>query len=108
MSNYSDKNNMVILKGQIVSEPVFSHSCMGESFEEVTLRVPRLSEECDYIPLTISSRLGAQIKVGQMIGVVGNFRSYNKLEGGKSKLVLTVFVRSFVDPNTIDNSNQLQ
>lgn len=107
MSNYSDKNNMVILKGQIASEPVFSHSCMGESFEEVVLRVPRLSDECDYIPLTISSRLGAELKVGQMIGVVGNFRSYNKLENGKSKLLLTVFVRQLADPDTIENSNQI-
>ena len=107
MSNYSDKNNMVILKGKIVSEPIFSHSCMGENFEEVILEVPRLSAECDYIPLTISSRLGAQITLGNTIGVLGNFRSYNKVENGKSKLLLTVFVRSLVSPDQIENSNQI-
>ena len=107
MSNYADKNNMVILKGQIASKPVFSHSCMGETFEEIILKVPRLSNECDYIPLTVSSRLGATFEEGQMICIVGNFRSYNKLENGKSKLLLTVFVRSFVDPDKIENSNQI-
>ena len=107
MSNYSDKNNMVILKGQIASKPVFSHSCMGETFEEIILKVPRLSSECDYIPLTISSRLSTGLEIGQMIGVVGNFRSYNKLIDGKSKLLLTVFVRSLADPDSIENSNQI-
>lgn len=107
MSNYSDKNNMVILKGQIASKPVFSHSCMGETFEEVIIKVPRLSAECDYIPLTVSSRLSGSLELGQMIGVVGNFRSYNKLVDGKSKLLLTVFVRSFVNPDEIENSNQI-
>lgn len=107
MSNFSDKNNMVILKGKIVNDPVFSHSCMGENFQEVILEIERLSGECDYIPLTISSRLNEKITKGKTIGVFGNFRSYNKIENGKSKLVLTVFVREFINPDEIENSNQI-
>ena len=46
-------------------------------------------------------------KVGSLIGIVGQFRSYNKLMENKSKLVLRVFVRELVvpdeeDPNTIE------
>lgn len=57
MNNEAKTNNKVYLSGTIESEPVFSHELYGEGFYEFTLRVPRLSEQSDVIPITISERL---------------------------------------------------
>ena len=102
-------NNRVYLRGKIVSDTVFSHEVFDEKFYEFNLEVPRLSESFDTIPVTISEKLiDKRIKVGNQITVEGQFRSYNKQVDGKSKLVLTVFVRDVVEndedinPNTIE------
>jgi hypothetical protein len=67
----------------------------------VDILVPRLSESSDYIPLMISERLMdvRQDYTGQKIAVTGQFRSYNRHEERKNKLVLSVFVREveFID-----------
>jgi hypothetical protein len=94
--NYEQmNNNKVYLTGTIVSEPVFSHEVFGEGFYEMKLSVPRLSEQSDILPITISERLIEDnlIKINKQISIMGQFRSYNKIEGTKSKLMLTVFVR---------------
>ena len=87
------KNNKVYISGEVVSEPKFSHEVYNEGFYEFNLKVSRLSYAYDIIPVTISERLMSinKIKVGSKISGNGQFRSYNKLEDGKSKLVLTVF-----------------
>ena len=68
------------------------------------LAVNRLSEQADVIPLMISERLidvNADY-VGQTMEAVGQFRSYNRHEGTKNRLVLSVFVRevSFMEEFT--------
>ena len=35
MNNVFEKNNQVIIKGKCYSEPVYSHSVMGEGFYEL-------------------------------------------------------------------------
>ena len=98
--NYEQRNNnKVLLTGTIVSEPEFSHEVFGEGFYEMNLSVPRLSEQVDILPITISERLIEDnlIKIDKKISVSGQFRSYNKIEGDKSKLMLTVFVREVYD-----------
>ena len=99
------ENNKVYLQGEVVSEPVFSHDVLNEGFYTLEISIPRLSGQNDVIPVTISERLlaNANIKVGQIIALKGQFRSYNKIEENKSKLVLTVFVRELCDVD--DNSN---
>ena len=107
MNNY-EKNNNVIIKGHIEEAPVYSHSVLGEGFYEFKLTVPRLSEQVDKLPVTISERLLPQIKgLNQEIGIVGQLRSYNKLENDKSRLILTVFAREVVPADEISNSNQI-
>jgi len=94
--NYEQmNNNKVYLTGTIVTEPQFSHEVFGEGFYEMMISVPRLSEQNDILPITISERLieDNSIKVNKQISIMGQFRSYNKIEGTKSKLMLTVFVR---------------
>ncbi len=107
MNNEAKTNNKVYLSGTIESEPVFSHELYGEGFYEFTLRVPRLSEQSDVIPITISERLLGEKNLvkGTKISFYGQFRSFNKLVGEKSKLMLTVFVRDFLDDDEEANPN---
>lgn len=100
-------NNRVFLSGVVFSEPTFSHELYGEGFYEFILEVPRLSEQKDYIPVTISERLSGNVKLtrGEKISFYGQFRSFNKLSGEKSKLMLTVFVRDFADETDSNNPN---
>lgn len=107
MNNEAKTNNKVYLSGTIESEPVFSHELYGEGFYEFTLRVPRLSEQSDVIPITISERLLGEKNLvkGTEISFYGQFRSFNKLVGEKSKLMLTVFVRDFLDEDEEANPN---
>ena len=103
-------NNKVFLQGKVTSEPTFSHEIFDEAFYNLNLAIPRLSGQEDIIPITISDRLLAdkKLKIGDMIAIKGQFRSYNKIEDEKSKLILTVFVREICDydqnanPNTIE------
>ncbi|MCL2598379.1 MAG: single-stranded DNA-binding protein [Firmicutes bacterium] len=105
--NYLE-NNKVTLIGKVASTPVFSHELFDEKFYEFMLEVPRLSEYSDQIPVTVSDRLLkiGHLEIGQTICVSGQFRSYNKLMEGRSRLMLTVFVRDLpeiavTNPNTI-------
>lgn len=106
-SSSFDNNNHVILKGKIQELPVYSHTVMGEGFFEMYLEVERLSDEVDILPVTISERLITDFKIGDEIGIIGQFRSYNKLDQTKSKLMLTIFVKELVDPNEISEINQI-
>lgn len=93
------KNNKVFLMGEAASGLTYSHELYGEGFYEFYLTVPRLSGQVDVLPVTVSERLmdGIDIVPGKKLGLNGQFRSYNKLIGERSKLMLTVFVRDFVD-----------
>ncbi len=103
-------NNVTVLCGEVVAEPKFSHQMYGEGFYESVIRVPRLSEQVDEIPFTVSERLlsDGMIDVGNTVTLSGQLRSYNKLTDGKSKLLLTLFVRDVLEndpernPNVID------
>ena len=108
MNNGSyENNNNVLIKGKIIKLPTYSHSVMGEGFFEMYVEVKRLSDETDVLPVTISERLIEGFKLGDEIGISGQFRSYNKLEGEKSKLMLTIFVKELIDANDISAVNQI-
>ena len=89
------ENNQVIMAGEIVSEFVFSHEVFGEGFYMLEISVRRLSNSYDVIPLMISERLIDVTRDyrGETIAVSGQFRSYNRPEEKKNRLVLSVFVR---------------
>ena len=95
------ENNQVTMMGEIVSAFQFSHEVFGEGFYMVELAVSRLSNYSDYIPLMVSERLidTEQDYTGQFIRISGQFRSYNRHEEQKNRLVLSVFVREleFID-----------
>ena len=95
------ENNQVEIMGRIASEFVFSHQVFGEGFYLVDVLVKRLSDSEDCIPVMISERLMdiTQDYIGEYIHVIGQFRSYNRHEEKRNRLVLSVFAReiSFVD-----------
>lgn len=102
MNYLSEKNNKVYLTGEIITDATFSHEVYGEGFYEFFVRVMRLSGQADVLPVTISERLiqGGELKKGKTLCCLGQFRSYNKLENGKSRLMLTVFVRELLEEPT--------
>ena len=95
------ENNQVVIMGEIVSDFSFSHEIFGEGFYMVDVKVERLSDSNDMIPVMVSERLigGTSDYRGQNMMVTGQFRSYNRHEERKNKLVLSVFAREieFVD-----------
>ena len=88
-------NNEVTVEGEVISKPEFSHEIYGEIFKKFNLKVPRLSENCDNIIITISERLllGFMPEIGEQVKITGQFRSYNNYQETGNKLVLTVFAR---------------
>ena len=109
MINAEKQNNKVYLKGEIVTEAKFSHEIYGEGFYEMEVMVKRLSGQSDVLPGTISERLieSKNLKIGSEICALGQFRSYNKQVDGKSKLMLTVFVRELLDYDYGKNPNNI-
>lgn len=88
-------NNQVSIAGEVVGDFIYSHEVFGEKFYLLDVSVNRLSDSYDIIPLMISDRL-IDVKndyKGQYLEVTGQFRSYNRHDESKNRLVLSVFVR---------------
>ncbi len=101
MSDKIIENNQVTIMGEVVSGFTFSHEVFGEGFYMVDISVKRLSNSRDLIPVMISERLidVTQDYTGEFLMVTGQFRSYNRHEEQKNRLVLSVFAREaeFID-----------
>ncbi len=106
MSDKVIENNQVTVTGEIISDFSFSHEIYGEGFYMVDVRVKRLSDIYDVIPVMVSERL-VDVKrnyEGALITVNGQFRSYNRHEERKNKLVLSVFAREFTFIDEVEDS----
>ena len=102
-------NNKVFLNGIVVEKPVFSHETYGEGFYEVKISVPRLSQEQDILPVTVSEKLLKEFSVGKEVALKGQFRSFNKIENSeKSKLLLNVFAREIIEKDESMNPNIIE
>lgn len=91
------ENNKVTLSGEIVSNFGFSHEIYGEGFYTAMIASERLSGQKDIIPIMVSERL-VDVKsewAGRFVKVSGQFRSYNKHQGKRKHLALSVFAREF-------------
>ncbi len=105
-------NNQVTIAGEVVSEFSFSHEVYGEHFFMVNIAVCRLSRSFDIIPVMVSERL-LDVKAdyrGCILQATGQFRSYNRHEGTKNRLVLSVFARevSFLENEETEEHNPNQ
>lgn len=106
------ENNRVTIIGEVVSEFEYSHEVYGEGFYTLNISVNRLSDSVDIIPLMVSERLVdvTEDLRGMIIEASGQFRSYNRHEETKNRLVLSIFVRElqFVENYEEENStNQI-
>ena len=91
------ENNQVTISGKIASGFNFDHETYGEKFYIVYVNVQRMSDACDIVPVTVSNRLIdiSEDYTGQFVSVTGQFRSYNKVDGKKRILMLSVFAQEF-------------
>ena len=88
-------NNQVTIAGEIMGGFTFSHDVFGEGFYVMDISVGRLSESNDIIPIMVSERL-VDVKKdykGMQAVISGQFRSYNRHEESRNRLVLSVFAR---------------
>lgn len=108
MENTEIKNNQVTVMGEIVSGFTYSHEIFGEGFYMVDVKVQRLSESSDVIPVMVSERLMdvSADYCGRLICVNGQFRSYNRHEERKNRLVLSVFAREVEFLEEVEESSK--
>ncbi len=104
MDSYMDNNNVEI-GGEIIEEPKFSHEIYDEKFYKFMVKTKRLSSYEDILPIIISERLVNldDIKIGKIVKIYGQFRSYNLQTETKNKLILSIFVKDieFTDDRSI-------
>ena len=106
------ENNQVTIIGEIVSDFEFSHEVYGEGFYMMEVSVRRLSDFVDYIPVMVSERI-IDVEadyIGQLVYISGQFRSFNRHEERKNRLVLSVFARELeiLDPDCDEDAgNQI-
>ncbi|RDC49614.1 single-stranded DNA-binding protein, partial [Acinetobacter sp. RIT592] len=101
--------NIVNLRGELEEELTFSHEIFGEKFYSARIKIHRLSDTYDVLPITISERLLEEVNLNEnnLVDLAGQLRSYNKNIDNKNKLVLTVFAREIkvVDGEAKDPNN---
>ena len=102
---HEKSTNTVYLQGRVGSAVEYSHDLYGERFYEFKLNVPRLSEHLDVIPITASEALVAGLQADELIAVSGQFRSFNRPDGERSRLILSVFAREITQPQAEVNPN---
>ena len=112
MMDRISETNKVLLKGKVISGPVFSHKSYGEAFYIVVIGVMRKSGYEDQIRLMISERLlgGRSPVCGRYIEVQGQIRTYNREENGKNRLEINIFVKeiSYCGQNHVQSENCIE
>lgn len=91
------ETNQIVLTGTIDSPFTYSHDIYGEGFYQTYICVARKSGTIDRLPVIVSERLIDVSKdwTGEEVKVEGQIRSYNKHTGQQTRLLLSVFARSF-------------
>ena len=88
--------NNILLRGELVALPQFSHENHRKRFFRFMLCVPRLSGAEDVIPVIAEERIINSIDLsgGEMLEVQGQIRSHNSRENGIRRLLVFVFATS--------------
>lgn len=82
----------------LVKEPLeFSHTVYKENFYKTKIEVLRDSGKYDEIRIIVPERITDVGKswAERMVAIIGEFRSNNRREGGKSRLELFLFAKAF-------------
>lgn len=85
--------NQVMLRGNLVSLPTFSHENHGRRFFHFFLEVPRLSGAVDTLPVIAEEGVlnGTDLSDGEMLTIAGQIRSHNVRTDSKRHLLIFVF-----------------
>ncbi len=85
--------NQITVRGNLQSQPRFSHENHGRKFFRFILEVPRLSDNVDYLPIVAEERVLNQMDLsgGEMLTVTGQIRSHNTREDGNRRLLIFIF-----------------
>lgn len=95
------KNNYVVIEGEIISEFLFEWEFHGEGFYIVYLAIPRMNGDThDFIPCLVSDRL-VDVKLnmeGSIVRIKGEIRTRNE----EGKLIVNLFAQDieFLDDYT--------
>lgn len=108
--NIEMDNNKAYLQGVVDNSPEYNHTVKDEDFYCFNLKVARLSGQIDILPVIVSKRLVevCDIKEGKKLGVHGQFRSHNKIDEDKRKLILAVFAKEIVEWDDDANTNVVE
>ena len=106
MISIKEDTNLVNLRGELDDNLEFSHEIFGEKFYNTKIKINRLSDSYDVLPITVSDRLLQDIDFenNKFVSVVGQLRSYNKNINNKNRLVLTVFAREIKQLESVEDS----
>lgn len=91
--------NQIFLRGRVADMPRFSHESHGVEYDVFPLAVPRLSGTEDRLNVLASHPMLATLcpRVGDLVEVRGEVRSYNNRSGIGSRLVISVLARSVTE-----------
>jgi len=101
--------NRILLRGTLADLPVFSHENHGKQFYRFALKVPRLSDNVDILPVVAPRFLVENIPARQNTGlrVAGQIRSHNLRSDGRRHLSVFVFA-SQLEPEDAEAINQAE
>ena len=111
-----DESNKAIITGQIVSELKYDHKVGDIDFYRTTVKVKRISQKYDYVPIIISNIFMDDANfpkdfVGKFVQIAGKMRSYDtKDEEGKMHLDLYILAKTIVfcdEPSQYSDINLL-
>lgn len=101
--------NEVMLTGTVLAPPEYSHSNHEERFFKFPLRILRLSGQADELIVMAGEALLQQYSVcrDDRLHLTGQLRSYNNKSGQGSRLVITVFARTFDSGESEEDQNTI-
>ena len=98
--------NEVLLEGQALAEPVWSHENHGTQFYRFFLEIPRLSGQTDILPILLPQSMLPLVQLDAPLRIQGQLRSFNNRSGIGNRLVLTIYAQMIV-PGDDDPCNQI-
>ncbi len=90
--------NNVLIRGELLASPCFSHENHYKRFFRFELAVARLSGAVDILPVVADEQLLANITAcaGEILEIQGQIRSHNLRENGTRRLLIFVFAGSII------------
>ena len=90
--------NRILLRGDLLGMPEYSHENHGRKFYRFFLEVPRLSGAIDTLPVVAELALleGLDLSLGERMTVQGQIRSHNHTDETGRHLMIFAFANSVV------------